>query len=180
MAESKDVFDYVLVFTSTGFTDSYKYLNKLGIKNKILSSLNIDESIEKIMDKQKKFYLNKIDSKICIIFDDIMGTLNSYSKVLKRLLGSFRHYNISIIFVAQYASVIPTYIRELSFYNIIFNQTTFASLKSIYESYFRNFNSQKEFGGCFRNKLSLPYSFFFVDKINKRKFIAKAPTLSNL
>ena len=51
MAESKYVFDYVLVFTSTGFRDSYKYLNKLGIKNKILSSLNIDESVEKIMDK---------------------------------------------------------------------------------------------------------------------------------
>ena len=72
---------------------------------------------------------------VLLIFDDIFGSINN-SKVFKDLVSTYRHYNISIIFSAQYVSGSVTYLREISNYIILFNQRTQSALKLAYESYF--------------------------------------------
>ena len=176
ITENKKKFDDCIVFTSTGFTNSYNYLNELEIKPHILGLIDIDLKIKRIMKKQKNYHKKGIKSRLLVVFDDILGAMKTYSKMMLRLLSTFRQYNISIIFISQYAASTPTFIRELSYYNIVFNQETQNSMKACHESYFREFSTLGKFIEWFQNKLKEKYTFFFIDRLKKIKFIARAPS----
>lgn len=171
-------FEYVIVITSTGFIGNFDFLNKLKKPNKVLPIIDVEKNIRMIMKKQREYFMKKVQSRLLIVMDDIMGSINMYSNEMKRLLSTYRNFNISIIFICQYASCTPTYIRELAPFNIVFNQTTASSLKCVYESYFRDIDTLKDFIKWFRNQLNQPFTFFFIDKLNKKKTICKAPEMN--
>lgn len=172
---NRDHFNYVIIFTSTGFTNSYNYLNEYGVNSTTFNTMDVERKIKSIMIRQKKYKQAGYNFNILIVFDDIMGAVKPYSNELKLLLSTYRHYNISIIFVSQYANSIPTYIRELSSYALVFNQFTLPSLKACYSSYFAEHDSLSKFNQWFKNKLNVKYSFYFVDRVSKSKIICKAP-----
>ncbi len=70
----------------------------------------------------------------------------------------------------------PSFIRELTFYCIIFDQTTAKSLQNVYESYFRDIDNLKEFIRWFKEQLKKQYSFYFIDRLKKKRFVCKAPS----
>lgn len=171
----KDFFKHVIVFTSTGFTNSYDYLKDYGIKNTVMNTMDVEKKIMKIMMRQKAYKEKGYEFNVLIIFDDCMGCVKPYSDELKLLLSTYRHYNLSVIFVAQFANQLSTFCRELSSYAIVFNQYTKRSLEAIYNSYFMEHDSLAKFMIWFKNKLNVKYSFYFVDRVNKSKTIMKAP-----
>ena len=109
-----------------------------------------------------------------LIIDDCSGDIKQSKKMIN-LLSTFRHYNISIIFVAQYAADLPPRIRELCFYTILFNQNTERSLRAVHQSYFQHVGNFNQFLQYFNNKLSQEHTFFFIDRIQKKCFVTKCP-----
>jgi len=171
----EDKFDFVFVITSTGFNGQYDFLDTLSLKNKVMNTIDFDKKIAFIMKKQKAYIDSGIKPSILIVFDDVMGSIKT-SKKIKLLISTFRHYNINIIFISQYANAISTELRELCFYSCVFNQFTERSLKAVNESYFAHMNF-KDFKMFINKKLSKPYTFMFVDRIKKKNSIMKAPNL---
>jgi len=170
--ENLDKIDYVIVITSTKHNNQYTYLGEHGMPNKILGPLDLDKKIAMIMNKMKK---NFDKYHVMIVFDDVMGSIKEYSNKMNALLSTFRHYNLSIIFVSQYAAKVPTYIRELTYYCFTFDQKSKKSLENVYDSYFQEIDTFKDFKRFFKNKLKEEFSFYFVDRVNNKKFVAKAP-----
>lgn len=178
ISNNKNIYDYVIIITSTAFTNQYEYLTKLGINYKVLSTMDVDDKIKKIKGYQKRHRETK---SLLLIFDDV--SITSLSGEIKLLFNCHRHYNMSVFFVAQFATALAPQIRELSNYVIIFNQKTEKSLRAVYENYFTSeVDSFKDFNVFFKNKLKVQYTFFFVDREDRGKlpFIARAPALKHL
>lgn len=172
----KKQFNNIIVFTSTGFTKSYDFIETLGIKSTISGTINIDKKITYILKLSQQYIEKNHNPKTLIIFDDVMGSIKSYSEKLKQLLSTYRHYNISVMFISQYSNAIPTYIRELSGYIFIFNQESKNCKKLVHESYFMDVcDKLTDFINFFNDQLKVEHSFYFVDRINKNKFVAKCP-----
>lgn len=166
----------IMVISNTAaFTQDYDFLSELGIKNYIFGSLDAETAIKTLMKIQKRNREKNNPCNVLLIFDDIFGSINN-SKVFKDLVSTYRHYNISIIFSAQYVSGSVTYLREISNYIILFNQRTQSALKLAYESYFAaEYESFGDFKNHFVKKL-LPYHFYFINRVNDSKTIMVAPS----
>lgn len=171
----KSEFSCIIIFSNTAnFTQDYEFLNNENIKHFIFGSLDVDEKIQMTMNIQKKNRLNNNPAKVLIIFDDIFGSINN-SKIFKNLITTYRHYNISIIFSAQYVSGAQTYLREISNFVILFNQRTQNALKLCYENYFADtYDTYTDFKTHFVNKLK-NFHFYFIDRINNKKYIMVCP-----
>jgi len=169
----KSNFDFVFVLTGTGFNRGYDFLKDIGMKHKVMNGLKFNDKLAFIMKKQKYYKENNIKSSVLIVFDDLMGQVKK-SKVIEQLISTFRHFNISIIFISQSAFGIAPDLRELLYYACIFGQYTARSLKAIWESYFQDM-SYKELIDYMKGKLTRPYSFILMDRIQKNKRIMIAP-----
>ena len=101
--------DEVMAFTQTNdMNNEYDYLKK-----KYVFDRYDDDKMDKIMELQKKQIKkygkeSKKVKNILIILDDIIGSLDAYSPVIRRLITQGRHYNISLILNIQISK------RELS------------------------------------------------------------------
>jgi ABC-type dipeptide/oligopeptide/nickel transport system ATPase component len=166
-----NIFNGFIVFSNTAtFTEDYKFLENY--KHKILGSLDFDNELKKIMSIQEKNRNKGIKKQFLIIFDDIFGSIKD-SKKFKEFISTYRHYNLSIIFSAQYICGISTYLREISAYVMIFNQKTNNSLKLAYENYFADkYTSFEEF----KKNFSLQrYKFYFINRIENKRYVMMAP-----
>jgi len=160
-------FDMVIVVSATAqFTDDYKYLEEIGVKHKIYNTSKIEEIMTYLMNKQQEILKMGQVVEVALILDDCMGSLND-SKVFKKLTSCFRHFHISIIVLTQYCNNQTTYVRELANYIYCFDQRTEQSKKAIYNAYFGDVGSYKEFKTKFEN--IKPYQFWFIDRIKKYK-----------
>lgn len=172
-------FNCICVFSNTAqFTDDYEFLKKIengDLRTFVKGSLEAEETIKKLMAIQKKNRQNDNKRNVLIIFDDIFGSIKD-SKTFKDLVSTFRHYNISIVFSAQYITASASYLREISNYIVIFHQRTLNALKICYENYFiADYESFNLFKQDFAKKLQKFY-FYFIDRINDKKTIMKCPS----
>lgn len=159
-------FEVIIIFTNTSFTGAYDYQNNIIC----LNTIDYDVKLKKIMNIQKKKSV-----KLLTIYDDVAGSIKD-SKVLKTFISQNRHFNTTIIFSAQYYSMISTYMREISQYDIIFDIKTLSSLKGVYENYFVNdFDTFIEFKKKIKNLLK-KYHFLFSDKEKGIKTIMLCPS----
>ena len=173
----KSQLDCIIVISNTAnFNDDYKFLDEYtNIKTKIINSLNAEQAIKLIMKIQKRNREQDNKKNVLLIFDDVFGSIKD-SKYFKDLVSTYRHYNISIVFSAQYISGAQTYLREISAYVIVFNQRTQSALKLAYEAYFAaDFESFGDFKTHFKNSLK-QYHFYFIDRKNDKKSIMVAPS----
>jgi len=117
---------------------------------------------------------------ILLVFDDCIGSVNWKAPIVDEVFSNHRHNNVSILFVTQYPSKLPTLIHEVSWMGCIFKQATSWSCRAIYSSYGEDYGSLKEFVDYMN---SLPeYGFICVDtckggpdKYKKMKALAKIP-----
>lgn len=177
MIESfKNDFDCVIIFSNTAnFSEDYTFLENISCRSFIYNTLDVEEDLKKIMRIQANFRKSDIKKNVLIIFDDVFSSVKD-SKQFKNLATTYRHYNISIAFSAQYISGASSYLREISNYIVIFEQRTINSLKLCFENYFageyENFNN---FKAAFCKSLK-KYHFYFIDRIKNIKFVAKCPS----
>jgi ABC-type dipeptide/oligopeptide/nickel transport system ATPase component len=164
-------FNGFIVFSNTAsFNDDYKFLE--AYKHKIYGTLDFDNELKKIMKIQQKNRSAGRKRHFLIIFDDVYGSIKD-SKQFKEFISTYRHFNLSIIFAAQYITGISTYLREISAYIILFHQNTHLSLKAAYENYFCDLYPSFE---EFKKKFKLgKYQFSFIDRKNQKRYVMKAP-----
>lgn len=167
------VWDLVIVFSNTAeFNNSYDFLAEKQNKYLIFNTLYYEQVLEGLMRIQRQNIMAGQNKKILVVFDDIMGQARD-SKILKMAISQNRHFNMSIIFCVQYITMAANYLREISFYDAIFELKTFNSLKACYENYFisdcENFTE-------FKKKMKLErYQFFFADRMTNEKRILRCP-----
>jgi len=92
--------DYVVCFSPTGgfskVGGSYDYL-----PDKFIHKQYTEEKLKNILNFQENRVKNNQPSDMILIFDDMLG-INTNTPTFTRLITCNRHYNIRIIFSAQY------------------------------------------------------------------------------
>lgn len=171
----------ILVFSNTAeFNGDYNFEGNTrqdaNLREKVIifSPIDYAEKIEKIMSIQKKNIQDGIRNNIFMIFDDVAGSVKD-SKILKTLISQNRHFNITVVFSIQYINLTATYLREISYYDIIFELKTENSLRACYNNYFANdYDNYAQFKKNIK-KILQRYHFFFADRIAGTKQIMVCP-----
>ena len=88
---------------TAGQHDSYKFA---GAGN--ITTTPSEQMIETIIAEQEQ---NR-DTHICIVLDDVIGTLKLNSPIWAKLATSSRHWRITIFFIAQDLKKLPTPVRD--------------------------------------------------------------------
>ena len=132
----KKKLDYGICFCPTNFTGAYDYLPEHYIhsqynENTFINFYNIQ--IEQI----KK---NKKCKPAFVIFDDCIGSVNFESNKFKKIISTYRHPNLTLIFTTQYIKALPTILRECASFFITFRQSKEISFKGIQENFMNDYN----------------------------------------
>jgi len=157
----RNEYDHVIVIGPTIYQGGYDFLKDR--KHTLLKPIEVDKKISHIMavqEKTKKLYGRT--SRILLIFDDCAGILGK-SGMITNLMSCYRHFSLSVVYIAQYVYSIPQVTRNLCQYAMIFQQNNANSLKECYESYFGEMGSLREFKDYFTKLFDAPYKFCFVD-----------------
>lgn len=165
--------DLVVVFSNTAeFNGDYNFLAEQQNKYFIFNTIHYEDVVKKLMAVQRNNIQQGHNKKILIVFDDVLGFCKD-SKILKTLISQNRHFFISVIFSVQYINLAATYLREISYYDVLFELKTHNSLKACYDNYFiGDYNSFNDFKKIM--KLDR-YNFFFADRVLGTKRILKCP-----
>ena len=123
--------NYGIVFCPTGFNNSYDYLPKKYLyaqfdENTLIQLVNLQISQIKQHGKAKPAF---------VVFDDCIGSINFTSPLFSKLVTTYRHYNILLIFTTQYLFKVPPVLRECTTYFITFKQPTKRSVQAIHETF---------------------------------------------
>ena len=141
----------------------FKGVQKKTYDYAIIFSCNVDDKFEEIIEKQYiyfgykdsnlakilKFQKEQVDNgeplKLLLIFDDVIGSINFNSPLIKMLITRYRHFNVGVVFSTQYLYMIPPPIRECCSKAFIFYQETKRSIDACYETYGGGFENSKQF-----------------------------------
>ena len=167
-------FDVIIIFSNTaGFNGDYDDVT--GAKKFIFSPIYYEDVLRFVMKTQAINKKNGIERQVLMIFDDICGSIKD-SKTMKMLMTQNRHFYCTIIFAVQYINLTPPYLREVSYYDIIFELKSENSLKSCYNNYFiGDFDNFADFKKKIVNLLQ-KHQFLFADRITHTKKIMICPT----
>lgn len=173
----KKKLSYGIVFCPTSFNQSYdflesKYVHSQYNENVLTHLINIQiAQIEKNGKALPSF----------VIWDDCIGSINFQSPLFMKLITTYRHYNMTLIFTTQYIYKLPTTLRECATYFITFNQQQKRSLVAIHETFMGDIDTWNEVRE-FIQQNTKDYNFIIVNTQetleNKYKF-AKAPNVKD-
>src|SRR5690348_10382033 len=112
-----------MIFSKT-FNQSFEDLKK-SMGSYVYDDLfdeNGENIIENVMKKQKERLNGKKKSNILVILDDFINddVFNKKRSILTKLLSMGRHFDISIIIISQSWNLIPSSLRRMSGYDIIY------------------------------------------------------------
>jgi len=110
-----------------------------------------------------------------LLFDDILGTLNFDSPVMKKLLTAYGHYNIIVIVsIHSIARVFSTIPRQCTAGVMAFSAETANLQKMLFENFYRPFFA--DFNEFMRDNYTLPpFVGMWRDKKRRLMFYVKAP-----
>lgn len=168
--------DDVFVFTQTNeVNNEYDWVNKKRIFDRF-----DEKSVEKIMEAQKNQIIKKKKVKnLLVIMDDVIGSLEVHSPIMRRIITQGRHFKISLILNIQISKkeVSPEFRQNSDYILCGYNN----------RSVFKNLYDELEFEGSlkdfthFMHKNTIDYNFvLYINKvmdsyeINKRYRIIKA------
>jgi hypothetical protein len=167
LEQLKSVFkNKLLVFTSSysnTMADSVKRLH-----GKMYDTLLNDSGQDRIallLEHQKK--LKEAGKKllpVLIILDDFITdpSFNKRRGTLTKLFTQGRHYNVSIVITSQSFKLLPSAIRKLAHYFILFSTANSKEKKSICEE-LNTFLPEREFTELFEKATSKRFDFLFID-----------------
>lgn len=117
-----------------------------------------------------------------VIFDDMVGSINFTSPLFSKLITTYRHYNILLIFTTQYLFKVPPVLRECTTYFITFKQPTKRSIQAIHETFMNEIDNYDECKG-FIDSNTQDYQFIVVkpfESDDKKYVISKAPLVKDV
>lgn len=140
--KNSHIFNFGIVFVSTKFNNSYDYIPDEYVFE------NYDEGVLKNYIKKLEDWRvehKKPPPKNFIIFDDMVGLLNSRDAFLNHLHTVARHTSTFIFHNIQYIKAISPTIRENIEYVLMFNSKTKNTLNALYENFGQDFDTYQEF-----------------------------------
>jgi hypothetical protein len=155
-----------VIFTKSMNGSLYEIAKKL---NGVIHN-EIGDVIDTIMDFQKTSEESGEKLKnVLLIFDDFISdkSLNSKRNIYDKLFSMARHYNISVIITTQQYTLLPSNIRRLSWYNIIYKISNTAERTiMIYEQCNSLDMTENEFEHIYRECVKEKYGFIYIDSVN--------------
>lgn len=79
-----------------------------------------------------------------LILDDCIAQINFRSQVVRQLLTTFRHINLSVIFCSQKIKAGSTKMRDYSSFNLVFKQPNIRSMKVAAEELLERYDSWED------------------------------------
>jgi hypothetical protein len=148
------------VFTGTKFNKDYDCLpeNAIieGYQPHVLK--NYLESLRKLQEENKEI------PPSFIIFDDLLGLLANGDPMMKHLLSTRRHYNITIFLATQYIlQGASTILRNVLTHAVVYNSKAHNTIKALYENIEMLFESFQEFKNYFLTYTREKYTGILYD-----------------
>ena len=160
--------DRIVVFTASRNGSLYSLIKNHGAK--IYNSLTDSEDgdvLGKLMTFQKGLKENGDKPKnVLVIFDDWISdsSFNKKRNIYDKLFSMGRHYNLSIICTSQQFTLLPSTLRRLAWYNIIFKISNNVEKKMMVGEMCNTVDMNEiEFEKVYRDCVSDPYSFIYID-----------------
>lgn len=170
-----DVFKKGMIFA---FTNSFcltltEIINKKKgmIFDEIINKNGMNR-IEEILKIQKTRKENKLPlGHILLVFDDFItnSQLNKRRGIFTKIFSQARHYNVSIILTSQSYTLIPSPVRRLAMYCMVFKTGNLKERKSLIDE-LCNFVDENTFEAIYDTATQDRYSFLWC-MINERKFL---------
>ena len=157
---SDTAFDYGIVITNTAFEGSFPY-----IPQKYIFETFNPETVENLMNIQKKNVEKGIHKQAFILFDDALDDPEQWtSPCIKRLTTQLRHYDISIIISTQYPHLVPPRVRANCMYSLFFDiGAGRREMDAIYNAYGGHFDNFQQFKAFYYNNVK-DHKFVLYDK----------------
>ena len=143
----------------------YNSLYKKSGENRMEELVKYQQTFKKKGEKMKN---------VLVIFDDFI-TDNSFNKrsIYDKLYSQARHSNISVIITSQQYTLLPSNLRRLSWYNLIFLISDTDEKKLMLKANCNNLKmTYDEFEKVYDECVAEAYSFIYVD-VRKRKWLKR-------
>jgi len=105
---SKKEFHWGVVISSTARCNKEWNI----IPDKYIFDTYKSEQIEKIYNKQSKYWEKDNKVNMCIVFDDCLGNAKFEDPIITKMFTTGRHTGITVFLVSQYLKKIPPTIRQ--------------------------------------------------------------------
>ncbi len=166
--------DRLIIFTKSRSGTLYKIVEKLN--GEVFNDLYNDEGeniIQNLLNYQKfqKSNGETLDN-YCILLDDFIvdNSFNNRRSIYDTLFSQSRHYNVSVIITTQQYTLIPSSLRRMSWYDIIYRISNQTEKKlMIYEQCSSVNMTEEEFEGIYNEATNGQYNFLYLDK-QKEKY----------
>lgn len=161
--EFKDLFDTVIVISTTDFSGFYKQI----IPEKNVSNTYEDKIIESLLNKLERINKGKNQrnpefKRVLVVLDDVISdTRLASSKSLEKVYTKGRHYGITLILASQYIKKISPTMRENTDYVFIGKHTE--NSRSIFTEEFNDYLTNKEFEQILKNNAGVDYNFVVIN-----------------
>lgn len=171
------LFKFGIVFTGTGFTKDYDYIDKKYVLPAFSDSTHL-KYIQKLQ-KMKKELGDNMPANF-IVYDDLLGVLDK-SKSMDNWFSTFRHTNTYLFLSSQYlnSSASSPLVRIQTNLLFAFDDRTKRTRTSLYEWFGGFFDSQAEFNEAYSKATKEDHStLVFVQGRKTRNdsyFMLKAP-----
>jgi len=139
----------ILIVTSTGWTDDWRFLPRKHFKRWSKSLL-------------KRIYMAQGSKKrkpLLLILEDQGNSFNWGDPEVIKMFISHRHLDLSILVTMQYVNLMRPIEREVSSVVAIFKQTTENARKALFNSFGVNYGSKKDFYEMLEKNTG---DFFFI------------------
>jgi hypothetical protein len=140
-----DYFKFMTCYCKTKFTGDYSFIPDDYVYEG-WDEKRLKKHVDSLAEYRRKH--NKKPPPSLIILDDLLGLISFYTPFMTSFITCHRHYNVSIIFTAQYlqgAKSTSTTLREITNVAFVFNSKFKSSLKALYEAYGQLFDSYDDF-----------------------------------
>lgn len=128
--------DEVLVIDPNEWNGTWSFLPRKAVKPMWTEAL-----AKKILARQSR----KDRKHLAIVLEDQLGVFNWNSPATIQLFTRKRHYNVSLYISAQYAPLVPTYVREIADNIGIFKQRIQHARESMWKAFGGLFPSEEAF-----------------------------------
>jgi len=134
----KDPFQFGLIMVRTKFKNSYRFHWATEKHVRIYEGFKKDVLQKYVENLKQRFEQNGYLEPSFLVFDDLVGILNSMDQWMQNFFGTYRHYNITIFIAVQYLTgrnSISPIMREQTSYCIMFNSKVQRTMLNLWENY---------------------------------------------
>ncbi len=164
----KNVFDRIFYVSPTVMLDkSTEWIREDDDIVKIADNLDeLDNIISSIMEIQKEKPEDERE-EILVILDDMLGFFRSRGGAFNYLLTRYRHYRMSFILTSQKYREVPSLVRSVADYWVLFANYNRKELDAMKEEFS---TSIPKFVELYKDATNKRYSFMYINKDDMRVY----------